>query len=174
MDTTKSVDRRKISAQQRNTFSVHLSPWRKPDDRDDPAAATDDRRRHDRADQSGSASTVRTGKLTVRLDKGIVEVEGRPVHLTRSEFRTLELLGLHKGTTVAKAMFFEHLYGSRGARDPKIIDVYICKLRKKIAQATSGDHYIVTVWGHGYALTDHPVAATPARRERSREARDVP
>ena len=34
--------------------------------------------------------------------------------------------------------------------DPKIIDVFMCKLRKKLAEASGGQHYIETVWGRGY------------------------
>jgi DNA-binding response OmpR family regulator len=36
----------------------------------------------------------------------------------------------------------------------KIIDVFVCKLRKKLADATGGSHYIETVWGRGYVLRD--------------------
>jgi two-component system cell cycle response regulator CtrA len=36
----------------------------------------------------------------------------------------------------------------------KIIDVFICKLRKKLADAAGGDNYIETVWGRGYVLRD--------------------
>ena len=66
----------------------------------------------------------------------------------------LELLSLRKGTTLTKEMFLNHLYGGMDEPELKIIDVFICKLRKKLQQATGGNHYIETVWGRGYVLRD--------------------
>jgi two-component system cell cycle response regulator CtrA len=68
----------------------------------------------------------------------------------------LELLSLRKGATLSKAMFLDHLYGGANAPKRKIIDVFICKLRKKLAIATDGGNYIQTVWGRGYRLCDPP------------------
>ncbi len=70
----------------------------------------------------------------------------------------LELLSLRKGTTLTKEMFLNHLYGGMDEPELKIIDVFICKLRKKLAEATGGQNYIETVWGRGYVLRD-PVGA---------------
>jgi two-component system cell cycle response regulator CtrA len=64
----------------------------------------------------------------------------------------LELLSLRKGTTLTKEMFLNHLYGGMDEPELKIIDVFICKLRKKLANASSGKNFIETVWGRGYAL----------------------
>jgi two-component system cell cycle response regulator CtrA len=66
----------------------------------------------------------------------------------------LELLSLRKGTTLTKEMFLNHLYGGMDEPELKIIDVFICKLRKKLSQATDGANYIETVWGRGYVLRD--------------------
>src|SRR6201985_2628161 len=101
-----------------------------------------------------SESVIRTGKLTVNLDSRTVEVEGHPLHLTGKEYGILELLSLRKGTTLTKEMFLNHLYGGMDEPELKIIDVFICKLRKKLAAATNGDNYIETVWGRGYVLRD--------------------
>ena len=60
----------------------------------------------------------------------------------------------HKGTTLTKEMFLNHLYGGMDEPELKIIDVFICKLRKKLQAATGGEHYIETVWGRGYVLRD--------------------
>ncbi len=79
-------------------------------------------------------------------------VAGKPVHLTGKEYQMLELLSLRKGTTLTKEMFLNHLYGGMDEPELKIIDVFICKLRKKLAQATGGENYIETVWGRGYVL----------------------
>jgi two-component system cell cycle response regulator CtrA len=51
-------------------------------------------------------------------------------------------------------MFLNHLYGGMDEPELKIIDVFICKLRKKLATAADGKHYIETVWGRGYVLRD--------------------
>ena len=92
--------------------------------------------------------------LKVNLDTKTVEVNGSRVHLTRKEYQMLELLSLRKGTTLTKEMFLNHLYGGMDEPEPKIIDVFICKLRKKLAEATEGKNYIETVWGRGYVLRE--------------------
>jgi two-component system cell cycle response regulator CtrA len=99
-------------------------------------------------------STIRTGKLLVNLDSRVVSVDQNPLHLTAKEYGILELLSLRKGTTLTKEMFLNHLYGGMDEPELKIIDVFVCKLRKKLAQATGGEHYIETVWGRGYVLRD--------------------
>ena len=102
-------------------------------------------------------SVIKTGKLEVNLDARTVEVDAKPVHLTGKEYGILELLSLRKGTTLTKEMFLNHLYGGMDEPELKIIDVFVCKLRKKLSQASEGEIYIETVWGRGYVLRD-PVA----------------
>ena len=99
-------------------------------------------------------SVIQTGNLVVNLDTKTVEVGEERVHLTGKEYQMLELLSLRKGTTLTKEMFLNHLYGGIDEPELKIIDVFICKLRKKLALATGGEHYIETVWGRGYVLRD--------------------
>ena len=101
-----------------------------------------------------SESVIRTGKLVVNLNARTVEADGKPLHLTGKEYGILELLSLRKGTTLTKEMFLNHLYGGMDEPELKIIDVFVCKLRKKLAAATDGDNYIETVWGRGYVLRD--------------------
>ena len=97
---------------------------------------------------------VEVGKLSVHLGERTAEVDGGPLHLIGKEYGILELLALRKGTTLTKEQFLNHLYGGMDEPALKIIDVFICKLRKKIANATGGDHYIETVWGQGYVLRE--------------------
>src|SRR5271166_1066026 len=118
-------------------------------------------------------TTIRTGKLVVNLDTRVVSVDERPVHLTGKEYGILELLSLHKGTTMTKEMFLNHLYGGINEPELKIIDVFVCKLRKKLAQATGGNHYIETVWGRGHMLRD-PEPSTEVRTGDSATATTVP
>ncbi|MDH5488922.1 MAG: response regulator transcription factor [Rhodospirillaceae bacterium] len=117
-----------------------------------------------RRSQGHAQSIIQTGKLSVNLDANTVEVAGQTIHLTGKEYGILELLSLRKGTTLTKEMFLNHLYGGMDEPELKIIDVFICKLRKKLAEATSGENYIETVWGRGYVLRD-PDEQAPAIRE---------
>ena len=107
-----------------------------------------------RRSKGHSQSMIRTGSVNVNLDAKTVDVDSKPVHLTGKEYQMLELLSLRKGTTLTKEMFLNHLYGGMDEPELKIIDVFICKLRKKLAEATGGQNYIETVWGRGYVLRD--------------------
>jgi len=107
-----------------------------------------------RRSKGHSQSIINTGMLAVNLDTKTVEVNSQRVHLTGKEYQMLELLSLRKGTTLTKEMFLNHLYGGMDEPELKIIDVFICKLRKKLANATDGENYIETVWGRGYVLRD--------------------
>ncbi len=107
-----------------------------------------------RRSKGHAQSIITTGRLAVNLDARTVEVDGKPLHLTGKEYGILELLSLRKGTTLTKEMFLNHLYGGMDEPEVKIIDVFICKLRKKLANATDGSNYIETVWGRGYVLRD--------------------
>ena len=115
-----------------------------------------------RRSKGHSQAVIRTGKMVVNIDARSVEVDGKPVNLTGKEYQILELLSLRKGTTLTKEMFLNHLYGGMDEPELKIIDVFICKLRKKLAEAMGGDNHIETVWGRGYVLRD----PTPQQIER--------
>ena len=116
-----------------------------------------------RRSKGHAQSVISTGKFSVNLDAKTVEVDGKPVHLTGKEYQMLELLSLRKGTTLTKEMFLNHLYGGMDEPELKIIDVFICKLRKKLSEATGGENYIETVWGRGYVLRD-PASSEAKRR----------
>lgn len=107
-----------------------------------------------RRSKGHAQSVIQTGDLVVNLDTKTVEVGGQRVHLTGKEYQMLELLSLRKGTTLTKEMFLNHLYGGMDEPELKIIDVFICKLRKKLANASQGRNYIETVWGRGYVLRE--------------------
>ncbi len=107
-----------------------------------------------RRSKGHAQSVIKTGDIVVNLDAKTVEVNGNRVHLTGKEYQMLELLSLRKGTTLTKEMFLNHLYGGMDEPELKIIDVFICKLRKKLAAAAGGANYIETVWGRGYVLRE--------------------
>ncbi|MBL6934204.1 MAG: response regulator transcription factor [Alphaproteobacteria bacterium] len=112
-------------------------------------------------------SVIKTGMLTINLNARTVEVNGRSIHLTGKEYGILELLSLRKGTTLTKEMFLNHLYGGMDEPELKIIDVFVCKLRKKLSQATDGVNYIETVWGRGYVLRDPDEEADQESQKKS-------
>jgi len=108
-----------------------------------------------RRSKGHSESVVRFDKVAINLDTRHVEVNGVQVHLTNKEYAILELLALRKGSVLTKEMFLNHLYSSMDEPEIKIIYVFVCKLRKKLADASGGVNYIETVWGRGYMLKDH-------------------
>ena len=118
-----------------------------------------------RRSKGHSDSVIRTGRLTVNLDTRMVEIDSHPLHLTGKEYGILELLSLRKGTTLTKEMFLNHLYGGMDEPELKIIDVFVCKLRKKLANASNGENYIETVWGRGYVLRDPQGDEQPQRAQ---------
>jgi two-component system, cell cycle response regulator CtrA len=107
-----------------------------------------------RRSQGHAESIVQTGDLIVNVDAKTVHINRVCVNLTRKEYQMLELLSLRSGTTLTKEMFLNQLYGGMDEPEIKIIDVFICKLRKKLAVASGGKDYIETVWGRGYLLRD--------------------
>jgi two-component system cell cycle response regulator CtrA len=107
-----------------------------------------------RRSKGNAQFVIWTGDLIINLNTKSIEVSGARVHLTGKEYQMLELLSLRKGTFLTREVLLNHLYGGRDEPGPKIIDVFICKLRKKLANASSGKNYIETAWGGGYALRE--------------------
>jgi len=104
-------------------------------------------------------SILRTGNIALNLATRQAEVAGQPIHLTPSEYKMLELFSLRKNMALSKEQCLNHLYNGMSEPEPKIIDVFVCKLRKKIAAVNGGDAQIETVWGGGYMLRDAPAEA---------------
>jgi len=117
------------------------------------------RRSHGHSDKS-----VKVGRLSVDLDARLAYVDETVIGLTTKEFAMLELLALRKGNTLSKEAFVNHLYNGMDEPDPKIVDVFICRLRKKMADLSDGDNFIETVWGRGYMLRD-PANAEPSKKK---------
>jgi two-component system cell cycle response regulator CtrA len=107
-----------------------------------------------RRSKGHAQSVINTDDLCVNLDSKTVEINGARVRLTGKEYQMLELLALRKGTTLTKEMFLSQLYGGLDEPEVKIIDVFVCKLRKKLANASGGKNYIETVWGRGYVMRE--------------------
>ena len=101
-----------------------------------------------------SSATVSVGNLEVDLNRHLALVAGTQLPLTRKEFRIVEFLALRKGSVLSKTAFLSHLYGGMDEPEPKIIDVFICKLRRKLELAGASGVSIDTVWGQGYVLRE--------------------
>jgi two-component system cell cycle response regulator CtrA len=115
-----------------------------------------------RRSRGHAQSIIQTGDIAVNLDTRQASVAGTPIHLTPSEYKVLELLSLRKNTVLTKEMCLNHLYNGLKEPEVKIIDVFICKLRKKLADAAGRGNHIETVWGGGYMLRDLPATAGAA------------
>jgi two-component system cell cycle response regulator CtrA len=107
-----------------------------------------------RRSKGHAQSVIQISDLVINIDTKTVEVQGQQVYLTNKEHQMLELLGLHQSKTVTKEQFLNHLYGGIEEPEQKIIDVFICKLRKKLNNASGGKDYIETSWGRGYVLRE--------------------
>jgi len=112
-----------------------------------------------------SQSLLRLGDVEINLDSKEVCVHGRAVHLTGKEYSILELLALRKGFVLTKEAFLNHLYGGMDEPEMKIVDVFVCKLRKKLAQV-GVTNLIGTVWGRGYIIREAASAALPSSDEK--------
>ena len=123
-----------------------------------------------RRSKGHSESVLRFDKVKINLDTRIVEVDGTPVHLTSKEYAILELLAMRRGTVLTKEMFLNHLYGGIDEPELKIIDVFVCKLRKKLSEASSGTNYIETVWGRGYMLKEFPEEVVDKKQNQEKSA----
>ena len=98
-----------------------------------------------------SENKIEIDGLTVQIDTQRVRVHGKPVHLTGKEYGLLELLAVRKGCTLTKQAILDHLYGGMDEPEQKIVDVFVCKVRKKLRLAGLAD-MIQTTWGRGYVL----------------------
>ncbi|HTP77211.1 MAG TPA: response regulator transcription factor [Rhizomicrobium sp.] len=112
--------------------------------------------------RSHARSVITTGKIEVDLDAKMVSVDGAQIALTTKEYEVLELLSLRKGMTLTKEVILNQIYGGMDEPNEKIVDVFVCKLRKKLNLATNGRDYITTVWGRGYELRDPSAVQTAA------------
>lgn len=101
-----------------------------------------------------SESIIKIGELEINLQTRIASVKGKILNLTGKEYAILELLAMRKGSALTKEAFLNHLYGGMDEPEVKIVDVFVCKLRRKLFEKTKQDGYIETIWGRGYMLRD--------------------
>lgn len=103
-----------------------------------------------------SSAIIRVGEIQLNLDTQHIEVAGRPLQLTGKEYQILEFLLVRKGATVTKNNFLNRLYSGMDEPEEKIIDVFMCKIRRKLQDILGpvGREYIETIWGRGYVLRE--------------------
>lgn len=109
-----------------------------------------------RRSKGHAESSIRCGDLTIRVDAKLADIAGKTVSLTAKEYQMLDLLATRQGYIITREMFLNHLYDGMDGPEIKIIEVFICKLRKKLTEASGGKNYIQTIWGHGYVMHPHP------------------
>lgn len=103
-----------------------------------------------RANKVVSDRIIKVDQLQINLETREVSVNGNLVRLTGKEYAILEMLILRRGVLISKTTILNYLYtNTEGEPDMKIIDVFVCKLRKKLQKAGAGD-LISTMWGQGY------------------------
>jgi two-component system cell cycle response regulator CtrA len=107
-----------------------------------------------RRSKGHAQSVIQIGDIVLNLDSKTIEVGGARINFTGKEYKMLELLMLHKDRPVTKEMFLNHLYGGLDEPEVKIVDVFICKLRKKLTRASGDKNLIETIWGRGYVLRE--------------------
>jgi two-component system cell cycle response regulator CtrA len=99
-----------------------------------------------------SSSVINVGPIEVNLKQRYVKVFDIEIPLTKKEYAIIELLAIKRGSILPKEAFLNHIYGGMDEPDVKIVDVFICRLRRKIAGLTGGLNFIETIWGRGYIL----------------------
>jgi two-component system cell cycle response regulator CtrA len=112
-----------------------------------------------------SSALIGCGNVVIDQARRTVSVDGRPVRVTRREFDVLEMLLLRRGTVLSKEHCMARLYGSEDGPEARILDVFVCKLRRKLAAAGAAE-ILRTAWGRGYGAEDPGPAAIAAARAR--------
>ncbi len=106
-------------------------------------------------------NALRIGDVEINMNAKKLYARGKPVPLTKKEYQIAEILALRKGVVLSKEAILDHLYGGLDEPNPKIIDVFICKIRKKL-ELLGVEDFVETNWGRGYMVIDHRHDATPA------------
>jgi two-component system cell cycle response regulator CtrA len=106
------------------------------------------------------SSVITVGPISIDIFNRVVTIHGVEIALTSKEYAIIELLSIKRGAVVPKETFLSHIYGGLDEPDLKIVDVFICKLRKKMAAMSGGLNFIETVWGRGYTLKENPDVRT--------------
>lgn len=97
------------------------------------------------------SSIVSFGEITIDTSSHDVMVGERHVSLTDKEYLAFEPIIKANGRTVLKSSIYNNLYPNGRGAEPKIIDVFVCKLRNKFKDVLGYDP-VATRWGHGYAM----------------------
>lgn len=99
-----------------------------------------------------SSNVVTVGPMSLDIGQRTLTINGERVHLTGKEFDLLQLLMVRRDVLVTKEAILDRLYGGRDEPEPKIVDVFVCKLRAKL-RPSGADRHLRTVWGQGYSVT---------------------
>jgi DNA-binding response OmpR family regulator len=115
-------------------------------------------RRRRRADVPEAQAPRVVGELEIRADLFQALVGGAPIDLTRREFELLELLARAEGQVLERDEIYERVWGYALTHGDRSVDVYVRKLRRKLAASSPRWRYIHTHFGIGYRLACEPAA----------------
>lgn len=105
-------------------------------------------------DRPAERACVEVGDLSIDTQSRQVKMQGRPVHLTTSEYGILLHLAKHPGTAYSRAAILAALWDESPAGDERAVDVHMHNIREKIEQDHRNPTYILTVRGYGYRLRE--------------------
>jgi two-component system alkaline phosphatase synthesis response regulator PhoP len=109
--------------------------------------------------ESAPPRIIRAGALVIDLDRHQVQVQGRPVHLTPTEFAMLQALAEQPGHALTRSEMIEKGlgYGYEGLE--RTVDSHVKNLRRKLDEVGEAAYLVETVFGIGYRLAvDHSLA----------------
>ena len=86
------------------------------------------------------------------LSRNYAKIVDARLDLAAKEFRIIEVLALGKGAGISNDAFLNHLYSGIEEPEPKIIDVFMCKLRQKLANVGASGVVIDTIWRQNHIL----------------------
>ena len=107
-----------------------------------------------------SHPVLESSALRVDVEARAVHWGDMPIHLTRLEYELVEMLMLRAGGMVSRDQIMLQLYAWQDEPDPKIIDVYICRIRAKLSAIGAPDDVLVTSFGQGVRI---PALTAPAK-----------
>ena len=101
---------------------------------------------------SSGAAVVRAGDLAIDLERRLVTVGGREVHLTPTEYELLRYLAVHAGKLVTHTILLREVWGSYAVGEAQNTRYVVAQIRRKLGDDPARPRYIATEPGVGYRL----------------------
>jgi two-component system KDP operon response regulator KdpE len=109
---------------------------------------------------ASGAAVVRAGDLAIDLERRLVTVAGKEVHLTPTEYELLRYLAVHAGKLVTHTILLREVWGSYAVGEPQNTRYVVAQIRRKLGDDPARPRYIATEPGVGYRLrVDEPASS---------------